>query len=335
MHRCGYVRAYDLNTGSLLWDRRVNRLSGADTAKVVAARGGRVFVGGYLWEEVGQFNFALLAFDARTGALLWEQVVDSGMDRWDAAWSVTAAADRVFVSGDVRDSSTLLIRAHAARTGAVLWEKEVPGASNLVAEEDALAAHANLVFSSAVLADGDFLVQAYDARTGRLEWSDRAEAGDRISQSIELAVAGNRLFAAAVFDCDPETFVECKLTVRAYNARTGALLWHDVNQSTGNDWYVNGIVAAKGHAFVSGARMNTAGDYECAILAYNAKTGSLAWEESFDGGGDAFESVMDLLWDGGRLFALGQMSSPSKHSDVFVRAYRIGSDGEDEAGADH
>ncbi len=81
--------------------------------------------------------------------------------------------------------------------------------------------------------------------------------------------------------------------------------------------------------------MNTAGDYECAILAYNAKTGSLAWEESFDGGGDAFESVMDLLWDGGRLFALGQMSSPSKHSDVFVRAYRIGSDDEDEAGADH
>jgi hypothetical protein len=51
----------------------------------------------------------------------------------------------------------------------------------------------------------------------------------------------------------------------------------------------------------------------------------LKGEDTFDGGGTAFESVLDLFWDRGRLFALGQLSNPDKHSDAFVRAYGVGS----------
>jgi outer membrane protein assembly factor BamB len=111
--------------------------------------------------------------------------------------------------------------------------------------------------------------------------------------------------------------------VHTYDASTGELLWRDTNQSPGNDWFIQGLTAGAGHVFVGGSRLNAAGDYTAVIRAYDSKTGRLAWEEDFDGGGPAFESVWDLSWERGRLFALGQLSNPDKHSDFFVRAYEF------------
>jgi outer membrane protein assembly factor BamB len=136
-----------------------------------------------------------------------------------------------------------------------------------------------------------------------------------------VTTSNGRLFVAGARDCDPVTFVECKLFVHAYDASTGALSWRETNQSPGNDWFIQGLTGGAELVFVGGSRRNAAGDYTAVIRAYNSKTGTLTWEDDFDGGGIAFESVWDLFWDGGRLFALGQLSNPDKHSDFFVRAY--------------
>jgi outer membrane protein assembly factor BamB len=216
----------------------------------------------------------------------------------------------------------MVIRAHVARTGALIWEKEIEGASNFWAEEDALEVDGNFVFAAGMLEDWDVVVRAYEARSGDLRWSARIEVGEgRLSQGFPIATSNGRLFATGVFDCDPVLFVECKSFVHAFDASTGELLWRETNQSPGNDWQVNGLVAVGARVFVSGARLNEAGDYTAVIRAYDSKTGRLTWEDDFDGGGTAFDSVYDLFWDGGRLFALGVLSNPDKYSDFLVRAY--------------
>jgi hypothetical protein len=279
-----------------------------------------------VWVEDPYRLFVVRAYDVRSGRLLWDRRVTGlpGM-----AEAVAARDDRVFVAGnfpdnlEVRDSSTMLIKALDACSGALVWEREIPGASDVFGRDDALTVTGNRVFVGGTLVDGDFIVQSYDVRSGAPVWSDRIEVGARISQGIDLAAAGGQLFAAAAVDCNPETFVECKLLVRAYDARSGRLLWQDLNMSPGNDWVVEALAAGAGRVYVGGGRMiNEAYDYEAAVRAYDSRTGELVWDDSFSSGGAfLWGYVADLVLSRDRLFASGVLHNAENYPNIFVRAY--------------
>jgi glucose dehydrogenase len=180
------TRAYDLDTGSVVWSQEV-RLGdgcldehpgfGRCVAKSIAVDDGRVFVVGHVTWTANQSDFAVFAYDATTGARLWNSVTDpTGTGAFDYAWAVKAVGGSVYVVGEIGDMSALLVRAYDAATGAIRWEKQLPGARDDTIK-DTLAVDGTSVFVSGSDADGHFAVWAYDQATGTPVWSDRVDDG--------------------------------------------------------------------------------------------------------------------------------------------------------------
>lgn len=319
------VRAYDLLDGRVLWAHQLDLGPFNDTAKVVTARHGRVFVGGYLTSASGGADFALLTFDAGTGALLWQSVTDpTGMGRGGAVWAVTAHDHSVFVLGEIGpvDQRSLFLRAHDVRTGVVRWERVVPGARNDTLK-DTLAADSTHVFIAGQDENGDFMVRAYDAQSGRLSWADRVDDGDRLGQAESLSVgAGDRVYATGVVGCNPETFVECKLAIRAYDARKG-LVWKRTLASRGGDWgYPLYVAAAGDQVFFGGGELLEDGQYHGMIRAFTARSGASLWQEPFDEGSNppgflTLSVIRDQLFVAGTIFR-----GPDFSGDFVLRRYR-------------
>jgi hypothetical protein len=229
-----------------------------------------------------------------------------------AGWSVVAAGNRVLVAGEALGSSAMMIvRAHDAADGTVLWEDEIPNAQNF-AEEHCIGADGDLMFvCGSFPGDGftdDLFVRAYDIRTGQVRWTDTGDDGGRLSQASALTVSGGRLFVAAYLGCSPTTFDECLLTVRAYDPKSGALLWNQINRSPGNDWFVNTIVATAEGVFV-GEQLNVAGYYEPTILSFDARSGTPIGGDKLDvGAAPIFTSAIGrLAIQGNSLIAAGSM----------------------------
>ena len=107
------VRAYEVMTGKVLWSREIGLGPQCSAerpgfarcvGKALSVRDGRVFAVGHLTRTAAQSDFAVLAFDAATGAQLWESVTDpTGTGKNDYAWAVKAVGDSVFVVGEVGD----------------------------------------------------------------------------------------------------------------------------------------------------------------------------------------------------------------------------------------
>ena len=106
------VRAYDVTNGVVRWSQQVSKGPqcvedvppfARCVAKALKVRDGRVFVVGHLTRTAARSDFAVLAFDAHTGALLWESVTDpTGTGANDYAWAVSTAGDSVVVLADRR-----------------------------------------------------------------------------------------------------------------------------------------------------------------------------------------------------------------------------------------
>jgi outer membrane protein assembly factor BamB len=331
------VRAYDLHSGVVEWSQQVGRGPqcveerpgfARCVAKALTVHNGRVFVVGHLTRTSARSDFAVLAFDAGSGAQLWESVTDAaGTGGNDYAWGVAAASDRVFVVGETGDFSGLLLRAHDAETGAIEWQQHLPGAQNFTLK-DTIAAGRRQVFIGGIDADFRFMVQAYDAATGELRWDDRVGDADNIGQVSALAIGGGdddeeRVFVSGVVGCNPTTFVECELAIRTYDATRG-LVWQRADPAAGGDWYAGGIVAGGGRVFVGASELLEDGEYHGTVRSYAANRGGLEWTDSFgETSGSLFNSFVNgLLVRGGGLLVNGADLRPDGSSDFLVRMYR-------------
>jgi outer membrane protein assembly factor BamB len=313
-------RAYDLESGALLWSHEIQRGKFFDTAKVVDVHAGRVFVAGYLTATNGRPDFAVLAFDAATGQVLWESLDDpSGAGQGNAAWAVRAKGDGVFALGEIGNARNLFLRAYDARTGAIRWEQTVPGARNF-SFEDTLAVVDDGVFIAGMDATGHFFVRAYEATSGALRWADHVDDGARLGDAGGLAIGGGQVLATGVVDCSPIDFTGCKLAVRAYDAQRG-LLWQRADDSRGGDWGSYKVAAGEGQVYVGPLELMEDGQPHPRLRAYAAADGALLWEEAFDGEGlGGF--VSSLLVLRGRLFAGGFLfTSVDGAGDFVVRQY--------------
>lgn len=313
------VRAYDLRTGALLWQQRIDRGGRFELAEVIAAGGGRVYAAGRVLGASGSSDFAVFAFDGRTGDLLWQSVTDPrGRRLTDVAWAVSLKGDRVFAAGTIGGVSDLLVRAYDAETGRIIWEDVVLNATNVL-DNKSLAVAGDTLYASGVMwnsaGGGDFLVRAYDATTGALRWSDQF-AGGGVSEATALAVAGGRLIAAGYAGCDPATGGGCDWLVRAYSADSGALLWQDRLPGSGGDAQAVTIAAQDSRVYVGGGVAGGSTGFAATLRAYGTKSGQLLWQDSAGQGGP-FSFVFDLAVQGDRLFAATNVAF-----NFSIRAYR-------------
>src|SRR5947208_13588718 len=94
----GVARA--ASAGTLLWQDEFDLAGRADAGFAVTTAGGRAFAAGRATNQAGNADFLVRAYDAATGALLWQDVVGSPF--LDSAEAVTAGGGRVVASGVVQ-----------------------------------------------------------------------------------------------------------------------------------------------------------------------------------------------------------------------------------------
>jgi hypothetical protein len=318
----------DHSGGRLLWE---DRYDGSPYEQVFssATLRGKVYSAGYVWTPAGR-DFLVRVVDARTGALEWQDQVDTGDDEF--ASGVATDGQRVFVSGDMYRAETdydWVLRAYDPDTGERLWETTF----DLVGRSDfcrgtAIATGAGLVYLGGYATSeddqGDFntdwIVRAYDAETGALVWQDHTET---FSGAYSLMYERGRLFVGG---WTRDNTNEIAL-VRALDARTGRRLWQrgspGSSQAAGATW-TKVVKAEGGRVFAGQSIIEDGWVVAPRVQAYDERTGHLLWSRTIDTGPQ--DGLYDLDVSGSRVTAVG-FGGPrctfgaTSDCDAIVRTY--------------
>lgn len=175
--------AYDAATGAQLWVARYDAPAHSiDTGRTLVATpdGGRVIVTG---RSLGAgFDFATVAYDAASGALLWVARYDAALDFDDArAIAVSPDGARVVVTGDSLSGGSYdyATVAYDAASGTALWQARYdgPAAGWDFARGIAMDPDGARVFvtgwSMGAAGSYDYATIAYDAADGAALWQAR------------------------------------------------------------------------------------------------------------------------------------------------------------------
>ena len=334
-----YVRAYDLSTGTLLWEDSVDRVGGTDVAYYVAVNNGTVVVSGVVdsdgtcssFTASGNCDFYVRAYDGATGTVLWEDQVDiaGGFDFARA----TIGGGWVYAIGWVTTADgddDILVRAYNAATGALQWQDQYDQGGREV-PWDVVVRGNRLYVSGSVSGDAtcvpypfagncDAFVRAYHAPSGTVLWSAQRDLAGGFDEFRAIAVAAGRVYvtgtAAADASCDPYNGTgNCNFYVQAYDAFTGAALWDDQFDVAGSDDEAISIGTANGRVYASGWGSDASGNPDFLVRAYDGATGTALWTDLTDTGAGGYDAAFDLKVRGERVFAVG--GGP----DFQVRAY--------------
>jgi WD40 repeat protein len=279
--------AYDAATGAKLWSSRYDGPAEYEDfadALDVSPDGSTVYVTGRSAERNSVYDdYATVAFDAETGAMLWARRYDGGAnvnpnDRANAI-GVSPDGSAVFVTGTSRgrgSSTDYATVAYAATTGAQLWIKRYDGPGNR--KESAAALGVSPDGSAVVVTGGsqgsdgddDYATIAYDAATGARLWAKRYDGHGENDLAEALGVSSD---GSIVFVTGRSRAGDADYATVAYAAATGAELWaagYD-GPGMGDDLARDLGVGPDGSAvFVTGASLGTTSDDDYATVAYAA-----------------------------------------------------------------
>jgi outer membrane protein assembly factor BamB len=315
------VRAYDMRDGTTLWQQRIARGGFFEFAELVGAKGNRVYAVGRVLGETLTSDFTVFAFDARTGTIVWESVLDTF--RTDVAFSLSEQGDRVFAVGPVNNFFDLLVRAYDGLTGASLWERTITNGSQFVRNRS-LAVHGGLLYLGAgvFLNNGteDAIVHAYDQHTGQLVWARQFNTGGFFNEASVVTVQGNYLLAAGAEGCD-EFFLACVFSTRAFDARTGEHLWQDAFQdAAGADSFAQSVAVSSGRVFAGGWAADENDVYQWRMRVLEVKSGAVIADEVSTGAtGSGLNAIVAA---GSTVFTGGFLGRPAAGGEFTVRAYR-------------
>lgn len=326
------IRAYDSATGLLLWHRQITDRRGVfDSA--VFHRDSVIAVG-------GNTSWMVHSYDAATGTPLWTDRF--GVGGGNRAISVAEHAGSVFVGGRARPPGgrlNWLVRAYDAVTGAVLWEDQTALGDSAQAQSIAVkgnrliaAGRITTNLATSPFRDTDWVIRAYNARTGTLLWQERLDTGgvDSIATPFDVAMMDERVFVVGTGGpgCSFSVFAlpdNCDFLVRAYAIDTGQLLWQDRVDLAPVDQGL-AIAAKDGGVFAIGNGANNCSAVELTncdmfVRAYDAGSGTILWKDQVDTQAtDDWGSSIAV--DRGSVFALGLVVDPDLTTDLLIRAYK-------------
>ena len=277
------VRTYDEATGALLWD---SRFAIAQELGDLALEDGRLFATAFVsrGHDLGSREWAVVAYDAASGAELWQDVRDDGP--FGQAWSLATADGRLFAAGTGStdaSSTAFVVRALDAATGAQLWA-DSPGPSGADGSF-AIAVGDARVFAAGPV-DGHVRLVAYAQEDGRELWSATGAELPYFGRIGGLAFAGGRVLLA--------TDLHDEVLVQAWDAASGALVWQ---RSVGPDdpGKTFGEVAIAADERVGVIGYSSEGQH---LIAWDAATGAPLWRD------DDTRATRDLQIEDGVLWAL-------------------------------
>ena len=336
--------AYDASTGAALWARRYAG-SGDDwdvpTALGVSPDGSAVYVTGASMGATSGSDAVTVAYDAATGASLWEKRYDSRSKDEDAnndsanALAVSPDGSVVFVTGYSGARGTMYVTlAIAAATGSKLWVKRYndPGNSYDIARAIGVSPDGSVVFVSGTSGsddteDNDWGAVAYDASTGAMLWAERHNGPlDGQDQVYDLGVSpdGSTLFVTGT---SADQSDRARYATVAYDAATGAEVWaRRYNAAGTRSEYASSLaVSPDGSAvFVTGTSVGSASTGEdWVVVAYDASKGATLWAKRYHGRADGSDwaSAVATSPDGSTLFITGSRFGSRTSGDLATVAY--------------
>lgn len=213
----------------------------------------------------------------------WQQLHHEGNSA--QARAVAIHGDLVTAAGfttTAKSSPRLGIRTYNANTGRQIWSDALPGVS--VAQ--AVGAGSGVVtVGGFTLSNGQssgYVVRTYDAKTGKLLWDD-TQAADREHQGVAQAVAisGGKVYVGGyIGSCAFLGEPGCSAMLKAYEARTGKLLWEAVaGLPTGFSGFT-ALTVSDGQVIAAGGSSDLLRLYESGLLvqSHDAETGLLKWQ---------------------------------------------------------
>lgn len=279
---------------AVLWQDSVAPLGPDAQANGVVAGGGQVFVSGFLDGPEAAIGL-VRSYDARTGALRWQDMITDGRSSYEAG-RVALAEGRLFAvvfaaRGNAATGVDWVVRAYDALSGEPLWQDDHDQGRSDQARAVAVA-DGRVLVAGAVTGPGGlaaFAARAYTPDSGALLWQHQEpEDGDDVARSV--VGAGGRVFVGGSS--------MGRWLVQALDAASGLRLWSDV--STEEEAFA--AVATVADLAVLGSHVLAAGTIagHSVIRAYDAATGAVIWERRELG---AESETLALVASGTRLHA--------------------------------
>jgi len=269
---------------------------------------------------------------AEPGAVVWSETLDVARAD-DAFLDVVAERGRVFAVGRTGTDAEQdgLVRCYDEASGELCWEDFFDQAGG-ADEATAVAASGKRVFvvgrGEGFTGDRDFLVRSYDARTGVLLWDDVFDpAGAPTNGSQQSVAARGRTVVVAGRFQTPAFEV---LAVRAYDARTGAVLWTNTFDPPGEYAEVGAVAVAGRFVVLAGASEDAiTSEDDFLVRAIDRKDGTTRWTDVVGGtrGGDDGATALALTRS--KAFVAGWLDDAAapvgSGDDLLVRAYDLSS----------
>lgn len=338
------VSAHDLKTGAPVWEDIVPS-GGDESVATLAVKGKRVFAGGEAENRVDPASgrdWVVRAVSAKSRTFLWEDVVDSAL-LTDRVVAIAVSGNRVIAAGVSNDAAApgsdgdWLVRALDGKKGTLLWQNIVDrGAADTVRAMGVVGRTtvvAGRAMDGAVAGGGnDWLVQAYDTKTGALLWEDAVDYALDNDQPRRVAVGKKQAVVVgnatnAIGPTSGEDWV-----VRAYDTKTGALLWEDVFDGPSENDRAEQVILAGKSVLVAGRsqqQVDPESGNDWVVRAHDVQTGALLWSAVYDGtlGNDRVSNTGDgIAVKGKQAFVAGRSGNAvelESGRDAAVRAYNL------------
>ena len=299
------VQLHDAATGAASWTHR-DAAEGYVSHAVL--KGARAYVaGGVQRSSAWGHHFLVRAYDAHTGSIVWEDrhdVSSSTPGEYGLAHAIAFAGGRLFAIGFYAGPTEggTLIRAYDAATGRFLWQQNRPGEGFGSSDQRsmiALGGHV-IVALNGWTPEGFAvaIVRAHSAVTGAMVWEDRYSAHDYGAARAAIWNVAGRVFVTADLG-NSAGFGD--LSVRAYEASSGTVLWHDVRSKPAPIHHASVGLASAGSYVVAAANMCDEEECPTLVRALDTETGALLWETVERGTAD----LTDVAIVGDRVISVG------------------------------
>jgi outer membrane protein assembly factor BamB len=307
-----FVAAFDPTTGEQLWADTVEHSPRAVFVDAIVAGRGRVFVVGTTIDfDLLAASAFIRAYNAETGARLWDDSVDLTAQTIDYLTAAEVEGQLYLVAGRTGglapEGASFVIRAYNPRTGRLVWQDTSPGGQHDGAT--VVAGDRARVFTGGTrIGQRGLLVRAYDRHDGHVIWQDAFFGGD-LNFVTGMALHRGRLivsgFGGGVLNSGS--------FVKAYDAQTGAVLWEETPTGGGQELSNRSLAVARNSVFVAGSRQVEFSS-RFSVRALDLETGQLQWEDLREGAGPA----VAIEAGNGVVAVVGQLDGTLA---PFVRAY--------------
>jgi WD40 repeat protein len=278
----GYIStvAYSTATGSELWAVTYDGPVYDEVFDAtISPNASTLLLTGGSYEDAEYWNYATVAYDARSGSELWVAKYAGSGHLDDRAFGVRVSPDgsKVYVTGHTYGSDYHFgTFALAASTGAVIWYAESNGTDDeavaLAVSPDESRLFVTGLSESSTTWIYDYLTIAYGATTGSEVWRRRFDTPWHESDypvAVETSPDGSKVFVTGYSNGRSG---KTNYVTIAYAAGTGRTEWlrsYDGHGLGGRDEAVAMAVSPTGSGvFVTGRSVGGHGDFDIGTIAY-------------------------------------------------------------------